>query len=578
MYDDYKNQKDSLNIFPAQYGRREYSNARLLRQQQLYRKQRRPQGKKQEQQRKQQPRRTSNPLGKMKDHFNLFNKVGGQVNSTASGMLNTMKTISMAVLVIGVAAIGLTKYLNELEASDLRQNAYGGDNDISPSGRSTGKVSAKGLQLIKNQEGFHNGTSYKDQKGVWTIGYGHTGQLDGKPIGPGMKISRERAEELLKTDVARFEKAVNNSVRVPISQNMFDALVSLCYNIGPGAFASSTVVKKLNAGDYKGAAEAFKLWNKVEVKGKMVESEGLTRRRKTEMDLFSSDIGSDNKLKAPEINPVANNTYETKNLKDVGKATQVNGNGYRYGESSKITSHTKINNQGANNLYNASAGKMGTWNGVEITSGIGHRNVPGGSSFHRGLDLAYSYGTSVKPFCSGTVTYAGIMQGFGRLVIVDDANHYRHIYGHLSKINVSKGQRVTRKTEIGKSGASGTNKSGGLVEKCYAPHLHYGIWQPGGTSDKKDYIDPRTYRYPPETGGTPQTTPPKQQTPPKTPPKNNVQKPRTQNPTTTKPTVKPVAKPKPKPKTNATVKAPTKQTPKPKKTIKLDQPNRYKTK
>ena len=145
----------------------------------------------------------------------------------------------------------------------------------------TRKTATRGIELIKEFEGCRL-TAYKCPAGVWTIGYGHTGTVDGKLIASGMTISAAKATELLKKDLAEFEAAVNSSVTAPITQNMFDALVSFSFNVGAGALRRSTLLKKLNAKDYDGAANEFPLWNKAG--GKVLN--GLVRRREREKQLF----------------------------------------------------------------------------------------------------------------------------------------------------------------------------------------------------------------------------------------------------------------------------------------------------
>ena len=138
------------------------------------------------------------------------------------------------------------------------------------------KTSQKGIDLIKSFEGLRL-TAYQDVVGVYTIGYGTT-----TGIKPGMQITQYRAEEFLKCDLDKFESAVSNLVTVPLTQNQFDALVCFCYNVGSGALKSSTLLKRLNQGNYSGAAEQFLLWDKAG--GKQVA--GLTRRRHAESELF----------------------------------------------------------------------------------------------------------------------------------------------------------------------------------------------------------------------------------------------------------------------------------------------------
>lgn len=141
------------------------------------------------------------------------------------------------------------------------------------------KTSDKGLILIKSFEGFR-GRAYKCPAGVWTIGYGHTGP----EVKSGSVITEWQGGELLKKDVARFEKAIDNVVKVPLNQNQFDALVSFVFNIGEGAFGKSTLLKLLNAKDYTGAAAQFPRWNKGG--GKVLP--GLVNRRAAERKLFDS--------------------------------------------------------------------------------------------------------------------------------------------------------------------------------------------------------------------------------------------------------------------------------------------------
>lgn len=148
-------------------------------------------------------------------------------------------------------------------------------------------ISENGLSLIKSFEGkYYEG--YLCPAGVWTIGYGHTGETLGRPSPKGMRISDADIDNLLKKDMTSFEKAVLRSVTVPLKQHQFDALVSLAFNIGAGNFATSTLLKKLNKKDYDGAAEQFLVWNKItnpQTKKKEV-SNGLVRRRQAERHMF----------------------------------------------------------------------------------------------------------------------------------------------------------------------------------------------------------------------------------------------------------------------------------------------------
>lgn len=132
-------------------------------------------------------------------------------------------------------------------------------------------------KLIKEWEQLRLKAYLPTPNDRWTIGWGHTSTAK-----PGMVITEEEAQRLFRRDVAWAEAEVNNYVKVPLTQNQFDALVSFVFNVGAGAWRKSTMLRKLNAGDYDGAAAEFPRWNKQ--KGKVLR--GLVRRRQHEMELF----------------------------------------------------------------------------------------------------------------------------------------------------------------------------------------------------------------------------------------------------------------------------------------------------
>lgn len=146
------------------------------------------------------------------------------------------------------------------------------------------KTSDKGVALIKKYEGCKL-TAYKCPAGVWTIGYGHTGKVDGKAICSGMKITSAKATSLLKSDLAAFEKAVTNCKYLTFkpNQNQFDALVSFAFNCGTGSL--NTLVKNRSA---KVVSEKLLLYNKANGK----ELAGLVNRRKAEKALFDTPVKS----------------------------------------------------------------------------------------------------------------------------------------------------------------------------------------------------------------------------------------------------------------------------------------------
>jgi len=143
------------------------------------------------------------------------------------------------------------------------------------------RMSDRGAKFIASFEGFL-ADAYWDQWGsVWTIGYGHTGGVE-----PGDHVTKEQALALLRKDAATAAQAVRDLVDVPLNQNQFDALVSFAFNLGGGALAESTLLRKLNNGNYKGAAREFKRWTHAGG----VELPGLVRRRHAEAHLFRTPV------------------------------------------------------------------------------------------------------------------------------------------------------------------------------------------------------------------------------------------------------------------------------------------------
>ncbi|AOF18411.1 TPA: lysozyme [Yersinia enterocolitica] len=141
------------------------------------------------------------------------------------------------------------------------------------------KISQRGIALIKQFEGCKLSTYPDPATGStpWTIGFGHT-----KGVKPGDVITAAQAEQYLLDDLAPIYITIENAVKVPLNQNQFDALCSFIFNLGAGNFVKSTLLKKLNAGDYRGAADEFSKW----VNGNGKPMPGLIRRRATERELF----------------------------------------------------------------------------------------------------------------------------------------------------------------------------------------------------------------------------------------------------------------------------------------------------
>jgi len=130
--------------------------------------------------------------------------------------------------------------------------------------------------LVASFEGLRL-NAYQDQNGVWTIGYGHTADVK-----PGDTCTKEQAEEWLDEDLEEADQAIARLVDVPLTQNQYDAIASLVFNIGEGHFSGSTVRRRLNQNDFSAAAEAILMWRYA---GGEV-SVGLLHRRQAERKLF----------------------------------------------------------------------------------------------------------------------------------------------------------------------------------------------------------------------------------------------------------------------------------------------------
>jgi lysozyme len=122
------------------------------------------------------------------------------------------------------------------------------------------KVDSAGRAFITHEEGevLH---TYRDSGGVLTIGVGHTGA----DVKEGMTITHEKSQELLSADIIKFERAVDMAVKVPLTQNQYNALVSFCFNLGGGALRKSSLLRQINSGNFKPnlITEYFSIWNLV---------------------------------------------------------------------------------------------------------------------------------------------------------------------------------------------------------------------------------------------------------------------------------------------------------------------------
>lgn len=144
------------------------------------------------------------------------------------------------------------------------------------------QINRAGELLIQSFEGCEL-EAYLDVAGIPTIGWGHTGP----EVRLGQTITQAEADRLFDEDTDRFESAVER-LAPGSTDNQFAALVSFAYNVGEGALASSTLLRKHKTGDFEGAADQFPRWNKARVRGQLVPVKGLTRRRMAERALYRS--------------------------------------------------------------------------------------------------------------------------------------------------------------------------------------------------------------------------------------------------------------------------------------------------
>jgi lysozyme len=143
-------------------------------------------------------------------------------------------------------------------------------------------VNSAGLKLLMSSEGC-NLTAYKCPAGVLTIGFGSTGDH----VKPGMKITQDEADALLIKDLARFEKAVDELIKVELGENQWSAVICFVYNVGIEAFRRSTLLRLINQRDFVGASRQFLLWTKAkDSSGKPRVLPGLVMRRQAELALY----------------------------------------------------------------------------------------------------------------------------------------------------------------------------------------------------------------------------------------------------------------------------------------------------
>jgi lysozyme len=159
------------------------------------------------------------------------------------------------------------------------------------------RTSRGGLELIKSFEGFRE-AAVRLPDGRWTIGYGHV-----RSAREGLTISEQDAEDLLAHDLRPVEDAILSMIFAPLNQNQFDALVSLVFNISPGRFRDSDILRLLNGGDFLSAANAFDVWRKARIHGRVMVVDALVRRRAAEKAMFLEHPGGRPSAPTPLVRP-----------------------------------------------------------------------------------------------------------------------------------------------------------------------------------------------------------------------------------------------------------------------------------
>ena len=209
------------------------------------------------------------------------------------------------------------------------------------------KTSSEGVRRIYASEGFR-ALAYLCPAGVPTIGYGTTKGVTVEDVGNRV-ITMAEAIRLAALDLVVFEDAVNRLCTVIPTQSQFDAMVSLTYNIGIGAFTNSTVLRAHNRGDVMAAGRAFALFDKARVNGKLQVIKGLTRRRAEESAIYLSS------LPGPSVEPIPQAVEPESKL----TTSPINKASVLAGASAAIASATEITNA-INSLKLGVAG-LGDW-------------------------------------------------------------------------------------------------------------------------------------------------------------------------------------------------------------------------
>lgn len=155
------------------------------------------------------------------------------------------------------------------------------------------RLTDDGIALVKRFEGFRQ-EAYRDPAGVWTIGYGHTGRAAPPPVEPGMTVTPEEGEAILRADLDHFVARAGPLIERPVTANQFSALISFAFNVGVGNFKRSSVLLAVNEGRLDEVPGRLALWNKAG--GRVLK--GLVRRRMAEGELFMTPEDADAQAEA----------------------------------------------------------------------------------------------------------------------------------------------------------------------------------------------------------------------------------------------------------------------------------------
>lgn len=180
-----------------------------------------------------------------------------------------------------VKDLQLERLDDSLRVNLKKSESYIAPTPIKPQPKPVSKIA---INLIKEFEGFKD-YAYIDTDGTPVIGYGLT-KIGGIPVQIGDRISSTQADAALNSHIREIHRELDKAIKVDLSDRQLSALTSLAFNVGVDSVKDSTLVQKINAQDYAGAADEFLRWDKANMQGALVQMPGLTRRRTAERQLF----------------------------------------------------------------------------------------------------------------------------------------------------------------------------------------------------------------------------------------------------------------------------------------------------